>query len=147
MATPEKPPKDDVRKVLAALDLETFGEEDGYDLEGCWWWLCTCPNPRNRRKMIPCAFAGMKPYPDHGTGYLCRVGVLPKFRGRGLQRLLIQKRIQYARKIEMYRVISYTTRATLQSANNLIDCGFRLYKPDFVQDETDWLYFDKWLNK
>jgi GNAT superfamily N-acetyltransferase len=82
---------------------------------------------------------------DDGTfeGYHAISGVLPKFRGKGLQRKLLQRRERAARKLGCLGCISYTARWNWPSANNLIREGYTLYKP-----RKDWglpnaLYFRK----
>jgi predicted acetyltransferase len=79
------------------------------------------------------------------VGYLCRAGVLaPKFRGRGLQKLMIQKRVTYARR-RKWSVVVTDTHENLASANSLIACGFRLYAPDTKWSFETSLYWRKQL--
>ena len=63
-----------------------------------------------------------------GAAYLCRVGVLPAFRGRGLQRVLVRARERWARA----RGFTHTVTDTYYnpaSANTLIRCGYRMFEP------------------
>lgn len=75
------------------------------------------------------AFAGIQQAAsDPAAGYLCRAGVLPEWRGAGLQKRLIQKRVAFARARGWTEVIT-DTNLNPASANSLIACGFRMYSP------------------
>lgn len=69
-----------------------------------------------------------------GNGYLVRAGVLPKFRGCGLQKRMIRVRVAHARRHGWPMVVT-DTHENVASANSLIACGFRLYDP-----ETKWSF-------
>lgn len=72
-------------------------------------------------------------------GFLARAGVLPDYRGFGLHKKLIRVRVRAARRLVLDRVWTYTTAWNSASANNLIDCGFRVYAPHrlgWYSDET-----------
>ena len=87
------------------------------------WWLVHCDG-----EMI--AFAGLyrsKHY--HATGYLCRVAVAFEHRGHGLQKRLIRVRLRKARAMGLAWAVTDTERTNYPSANSLISCGFRLFKP------------------
>lgn len=102
---------------LTALPADTPMETH----EGHWWVAFDGG--------LPVAFAGLvrsQQVPD--GGYLCRAGVLPSHRGKGLQRRLIQVRALKARKLGM-KVLVSDTFDNPPSANNLIRAGFRLYDP------------------
>ena len=63
-----------------------------------------------------------------GTAYLERVGVLPAFRGNGLQTRMTRTGLKAIRS--KYRVIVTDCRPfNAPSANSLIRCGFRVYDP------------------
>jgi N-acetylglutamate synthase-like GNAT family acetyltransferase len=98
------------------------------------WWVA-----EDNGKLV--AYSGLKLVGNEDVGYFCRVGVLPSYRGRGLQRRMMRAKIRYARKLKLKRIVSYTTPLATVSGNNLIECGFRLYRPDWLWGDTDWLYF------
>ena len=86
------------------------------------WWVAY-------EEATPIAFSGM--YESRQwfkTSYLCRAGVLPAYRGRGIQKRLIRVRCNYARRIGHEWVITDTTDNPA-SGNSLIACGFKLYQP------------------
>jgi len=70
--------------------------------------------------------------------YLKRSGVLPKYRGRGIQKKMIERRIKDA---ESSYVITYTMPWNIISSNNLIKKGFMLYSPETEWAGDDVLYF------
>ena len=112
---------------LLALHAETFP----HDREPAWsagaWWLAFDGEDA-------VAFAGVQPSKQFSDcGYLVRAGVLPAWRGRGLQRDLIRVRERYARRQGWAWLIT-ATHHNLPSANSLIACGYRLYEPS-----TPWL--------
>lgn len=83
-------------------------------------------------------FASISPsrtYPVIGV-YLSSAGILPKYRGMGLQKRLIRVRLRYAKALGKKWAISETV-LNPSSANNLIACGFRSFQPD-----NPWSYKD-----
>ena len=78
----------------------------------------------------PIAFAGLRPSLRwEGTGYLASTGVLPKFRGRGLQRRLIRKRLAACSNNGWHTAITDTLNGNWASMRSLIACGFKPYAP------------------
>lgn len=67
------------------------------------------------------------------AGYLKAAGVLPKFRGHGLQKRLIKKRLDHARSLGWHTVFTETINHNAASGNSLISCGFRMFVPT-----TEW---------
>lgn len=85
-----------------------------------WWWIA-------RHNGNPAGFCALE-WSDVDTGYLARAGVLPEYRGQGLQKRLIKVREAKARKEHMPALVSDTCNAPA-SANSLIACGFRMFQP------------------
>ncbi len=115
-----------VRAAIESLDDEVFPggltRHRGYF--GAWWIA------RAGREVAAYAAvyaAGKTP----NAGYLARCGVLPRFRGHGLQKRLIRLRIRHARAQGWDALVTDTFNDNYASANSLIACGFRLYKPEF----------------
>ncbi len=73
-------------------------------------------------------FGGVR-YLYENTWYLCRAGVMPEFVGNGLQKELIRARIDGAIKYGANLIITDCTMDNYGSANSLIGCGFKLFKP------------------
>ncbi len=86
-------------------------------------------------------FAGIRPSRQWSdTVYLCRAGVLPEHRGKGLQKRLIRVRLKLAREIGFQWAIT-DTRRNPASANSLIACGFRMFHPSSPWGYTDACYW------
>ena len=108
---------------LVELDYECFPYDARMSFSGTRWWLATDEDGK------AVAYAGLEHrYGDRG--FLCRAGVLPEARGNGLQKRLIRARERGARSLSMDRLITYTDKHNVVSSNNLIACGYRLYRPE-----------------
>lgn len=108
------------RMHLVCFDGNGYG--DNYD---GWWWIAYDGFDE------PAGFCGMVEsvhFPGK-RGYLCHAGVLPEHRGRGLQKRMIRVRLAAARRLGWGSVVSDTLEGNAVSANNLIECGFRMYEP------------------
>lgn len=75
-------------------------------------------------------------------GYLSYAGVMPAFRGRGLQKRLIRARITEARR-RGWRALVTDTCDNPASSNSLIACGFRLFDPPNPWASATALYFQR----
>jgi GNAT superfamily N-acetyltransferase len=130
------------RNAIEALDRLCFPDDEPYPLAGSLWWLV-------RTAGYPLAFAGLHPDPTGwdrdcpgGAAFLCRAGVLPAFRGRGLQKRLIRAREAYAKKhLDKRWLVTYTLVSNPESSNSLIACGFKLFVPAGAEKGT--LYWRK----
>lgn len=108
-------------ETLQELHDASFGESaplPEWGGEHRHWWLVY-----DGDKAV--AFAGLW---TKRTAFLSRVGVLPLYRGRSLQRRLIRVRVNLARKMKYKYAISYTIN-NAPSASNLIREGFLPYTP------------------
>lgn len=83
----------------------------------------------------PVAFAGIIPSTHVlNAGYFCRVGVVRRHCGHGLQLRLMRAMEARARVTGWCSVISDTTD-NMRSANNFIRAGYRLFSP-----KTPWAW-------
>lgn len=115
---------DEIVDVIHWLDRQCFPQEGRGDPEQGWWWLVFHTDPYT----TPIAYAGMVKSRSTPNGvYFNRCGVLPAFRGQGLQKKLIRVRQCKAKRLGFTTVVSDTNEAA--SANNLIACGFRMFSP------------------
>lgn len=73
-----------------------------------------------------------------------RAWVKKEYRGQGIQRRMIRTRLKAASTF-CHIAITYTTLDNFPSANNLIDCKFKLYLPEYSYGGHDKLYFQKLL--
>lgn len=132
------------KEELDRLDTLLFSGEELYPKvhkDVHWWYLRDLQRPGAPKV----GFGGVCVYDNGETGFLCRSGVLPQYRGQGLQRRLIQVRERWMRKRGIDTSISYTLTSNLQSNNNLIRSGYRLYRPNWEFKEEHWLYWYKEL--
>ncbi len=67
------------------------------------------------------------------TMYLARVGVHPDYRGRGLQKKLIELREGWARKKGFTHSITDTTNESVASMRSLLAAGYRPFWPQLVK--------------
>lgn len=91
-----------------------------------WWWLIRHPNERGGYV----AYAGLRRMQDWHDMYLCRVGVLPAFRGHGWQERLIKVREAKARKEKADWLVTDTVYWNTPSMVSLIRRGFEPYTPE-----------------
>jgi len=128
---------DDVADALFEIHRLTFF--DGAPIpkfDHGHWWLAYCET-----KLV--AFAGIVPSTlVSNAGYFCRVGVLRKHWGRGLQLRLMRALEARARINGWCSVISDTTD-NVSSANNFIRAGYRLYQPQTPWAWPNTLYWRK----
>ena len=87
-----------------------------------FWWI-------GYDKDEPACFAGLWKSTNYdNAGYLCRSGVMPAYRGKGLQRRLVRVREKKARSLGWNLLLSDTNDVPA-STNNLIRCGYRTFTP------------------
>lgn len=78
---------------------------------------------------------------SEGVCIFVRMWVSIYHRGKGIQSLMIKKRIESAKKQKCVNVITYTTIDNIASSNNLIKNGFLLYSPQFAWVGNKYLYW------
>jgi GNAT superfamily N-acetyltransferase len=111
-----------------------------------YWWLVydhtLYQDPKN-----PFGFCGLtEAASTPGAGYLKRAGVLPHYRGNGLQRRMITVRERKARRLGLATMLTDTTDNPA-SANSLIKAGYRLFEPAYKWAFQHSLYWTKDLTK
>lgn len=114
-----RPVKGSERPLLEYLHTASLPSDTFPDFLKGFWWIAW-------DGAAPVAFAGLTATGD--TGYLCRAGVIPDYRGKGLQRRLIRVRVNKARRLGLAWLVTDTYRNPV-SSNNLIDAGFRMFTP------------------
>lgn len=75
--------------------------------------------------------------------FMSAAGVLASHRGRGIHGRLIAARVAMAKRLGV-DVITYTLIESTASANNLMDAGFRSYRPAFpyVGERVNYWYLE-----
>jgi GNAT superfamily N-acetyltransferase len=131
-----------VAEAIQRMHSECFPTLDLYkELHGDWWIVY---DP------MPVAFAGLQAsVRTEGAGYLCRAGVLPTARGKGLQRKLVRVREKEAKAKGWVVLFSDTDPINAHSMNNLINCGFRAFRPSVYWSSkgANWCYWRKFISK
>lgn len=129
--------REDVAEAIADMHEVCFRNTAApVDTSEGWWWLVY-------HGKYAVAFAGLTfGKSDKDTGYLVRSGVMPKYRGRGLQKRLIRAREMKARKIGLHYIVTDTTFNTA-SSNSLIKAGYKLFTPKRPWAFKSTLYWRK----
>jgi hypothetical protein len=128
---------DEIADTLADLHrLTSFDSAPVPAFDWGHWWLAF-------HERLPVGFAGVVPSTRaQNSGYFCRVGVLKKHCGHGLQLRWMRTMETRARQIGWESILSDTTD-NLASANNFIKTGYRLYQPHFPWGWPNTLYWRK----
>lgn len=124
------------KTLVQGYNVEIFGEGLELDMEGqaCWFVYTDGGDIAG--------FATGKCVGDD-TFYLSRAGLLPRHRGKGLQKRLIKVRLRYAKANNFDTVITYTMLDNPESYASLQNCGFKLYMPEYRWAGNDVLYWIK----
>jgi len=130
---------DDIADVLTELHRSTFfGSASLPKFDHGHWWLVYC-------NTVPIAFAGITPSTHiRNAGYFCRVGVLEAHWGHGLQ-LRLMRAIQARARCNGWRSIVSDTTRNIQSANNFVRAGYRMFQPAHPWAFPDTLYWCKMI--
>ena len=130
--------KDNHAALLHWLQLEALPGDTPLDVSvGAWWIAYSDGNPAGF-----CSIKRSSRWSN--AGYLCRAGILRKFRGKGLQKKLIAVRVRYA-KSQGWDWATSDTYNNPASTNNLISCGFRMYIPSYKYGAEGTIYWRKRL--
>jgi len=124
-----------VKALILRLQKETLPYDSPYDpIKGVWFIAYS-------ESGDPAGYAGVVQSTQWGdTAYLCRAGVLYRYRGNGLQKRLIKARIRAAKTMGFNWLISDTSD-NAPSANSLIAAGFRMYDPSKPYALSNSLYW------
>lgn len=138
--------------LVQQLDREIFPEDEAispFDLEESTWFvlsketlLCVyaaCDKRTAVQRYV--GFGGVRKLTYENSAILTRAGVAEDVRGRGLHRVLIQARIDWAKSRQLDSIITYTSVDNHASSNNLIDLGFKLYNPAHPWVGEGFLYW------
>jgi GNAT superfamily N-acetyltransferase len=111
-----------VQTRLSLLQKKCLPYDKSYDTTNGTWWIAT-------KNGVDCGFAGLICSPWWSDCvYLIRCGVLPDYRGQGLQKKFIRVRIRQAKTLKMNWIVT-STYDNPASANSLISCGFKMFNP------------------
>lgn len=123
---------------LVSLNAKCFPRDQAPDWDACAWWAAGDP---------VVGFAGCRVLTsDSEVLLLERAGVHPTARGRHLQARLIRVRLSWGRRQGCRVAITYVLTQNHASMNNLIRCGFQVYRPEFPWvGHRDVLYWRRTL--
>lgn len=141
VAVPDRISPSIVEKITE-LDKICFPGDYRVRIPNTWWWFVYDADGD------VAAYAGLRECTqicNRGLGYLCRAGVIEKYRGNGLQKELINARVRYAKRLGLKQAVTYVSPSNLASANSLVACGFRLYNPTYRWGGKDCFYLRKIL--
>lgn len=115
--------------ILMAMDKLCFPDEEMPDwVENNWWFYYV------EGETFPVAYAGLQ------RNFLSRCGVHPLFRGRGIQKELIELRKDVVRTDGVYdHIWSYTSPDNCASINSLISSGFKAY--EHPEGDDNYVYW------
>lgn len=120
--------------LIAQLDKQCFPLDEPYKFTVAKWWVIE----ENGEIM---AYAGARYWPPDNAVFLCRAGVLPKYRGKNLQKKLIRIRKKWAKKIGASCAYTYTLPTNAISARNLVKCGFLPWNPGVAWAGPEFCYW------
>lgn len=127
-----------VQNTLNRLQKEILPCDALCDVTEGYWWIVY--NEANK----PVGFAGMKQSNQFADcAYFHRAGVLDDHTGHGLQKRLINVRLRKAKVMGFNWAVSDTSKNPA-SANSLINCGFKMYRPS---KPWGWEYTCYWRLK
>ena len=132
-----------MRKIVETRDLKLIHAADRvcfpYDPEcgymgSAKWWLMKVDG-------VTAGYIGAVYNMSGGHVYNCRTGVLPWYRGQGIQKLLTKHVIKWAKSIQASAVVTDTVVENVASNNSLIACGFKTYSPEFPWNVPGGIYW------
>ena len=80
---------------------------------------------------------------SEGICIFIRAWVKKQYRGKGMQKKLINIRLRAAKTKQCTVSITYTTKDNYPSVNNLISKGFKFYFPQYAYGGKEMLYWSK----
>lgn len=101
------------------------------------WFLA-----KDDRQIVGWCGMTLKPYE---SASIYRTGVLPEFQNMGIKKKLVAAMERYAKKNGVTMMTSYCAIDNIPSANSLISSGYKLYSPEYVWEDGEWLYWRKRL--
>jgi GNAT superfamily N-acetyltransferase len=127
--------------AVLALDEICFPNDYRISLADSLWWIVW-------KGKEAVGYAGLRPCQNPcnaGVGFLCRVGVVPEHRGKGLQKRLIKAREAEAKRIGLVELVTYCVPWNCPSINSLVACGYRFYRPETKYGGGGSIYLRKRL--
>lgn len=112
--------------LLAWLDAQCFPDDTPAIIPGAEWWI-----GRNPIGVSACYCAYRVRYESRTpVAELYRAGVMPGFRGQGLQRRMIDLRCKAAKKQNLKTAMTVTAWNNAASMRSLMAAGFKPHRPN-----------------
>lgn len=112
------------RALMRYMDALCFPNDTPYTEEGALWLIGTDWKAGNNTPACYCAWRFY-----NGFGFHYRAGVMPNYRGKGLQQTMLTLREEDMQFHKVSTAITYTDADGVASMNNLIKAGYRPYDP------------------
>jgi len=126
-------------QLIAGMDSKLFPEDYPVtDWIDSTWWVGYISGK-------PVCYCGIKKITEQDYGYMIRAGVMPEAQGCGIQKKMINRRLEYAKDMGWSHVITDTTHDNYASINSLIGVGFKVYQPGECWANEYSLYWIKSL--
>lgn len=109
--------------LIAQMDVVCFPIDTPAEFAGANWFI----GWHGERPAAYCAWKIVDH--DEPVGFHYRAGVMPDWRGRGLQREMLRLREAEMREQGIARAVTYTDADGVASMRNLIAGGYRPYVP------------------
>lgn len=103
------------------------------------WWAVSDEDRSTFNSRCMVAYAGLRV--EKGIAHFTRAGVMPDYRGQGLQKVLIKARLAWCKRRGIKVVKTYTSHDNTASIASLKACGFRGRK----SNDGKWIRFTKEL--
>jgi GNAT superfamily N-acetyltransferase len=132
---PTKPQGIKLIELLNNLDKKIFPHDELENKYGSYWWIAYDDDK-------PVGFAGLRVISGYAA-LLCRAGVVQNYRGIGIHKRLIKAREKMAKKLQVPKIITYTSHENIKSSNSLIKAGYFRYQPTYEWGIKNAIYFCK----
>lgn len=120
-------------ELIRRLHKKCFPGDEFYEHKNNVYWVAMSDDE-------PAGFAIATPNTFNEV-FLSRAGVLTKFQGQILQRKLIIRRIQWAKRNGYNAIVTYASTNNGPSIKNLLNCGLEIYEPGTYWAGKDVVYF------
>lgn len=111
-------------ELIKKLDAKIFGKGLWYNDPLNVYWIAK----DERGEIAGYCIATPRPFDEV---FLSRVGVFKKFRGHNLQKRMIRVRMRWAKSHGFKHVVTYTAIDNGPSIKSLLDCGLKIFTPEW----------------
>lgn len=111
--------------LLVWLDAQCFPEDTPAIVPGADWWVGYAGD-------VPAAYCALRTNYESRTpvAYLYRAGVMPGYRGYGLQKKMIDIRCRAAKRKNLRAMVTIVAWNNAASMRSLMSAGFKPFRPN-----------------